>query len=329
VDRGVRLWRLAWRRLALSLPCLAIILAGLFFLLQLAPGDAVDALIGQMGSSDDTLSRVLREYYGLQGSVMTQFVGYVGRLARGDFGISIAYGRPVTGLILERLPVTIVLMLSAMSLAFCAGCVVGVMAARKVHRWPDTLISVLGMVVYATPSFWFGLMAIVVFAVTLGWLPAGGLYDLRAGHTGLALVLNMARHLVLPTITLGLIFFAVYLRVMRTAMLEVMTLDFMRTARAKGVGENAVMFRHGLRNALLPMVTIAGLQASSMLGGAVVVENVFSLPGIGRLAHEAVVQRDLNMLLGVTVMSAVLVIGVNFCVDLIYARLDPRIEVGG
>jgi peptide/nickel transport system permease protein len=325
----VRIWRLAWRRLALSIPCLAIILAGLFFLLQLAPGDAVDALIGQMGSSDDTLSRVLREYYGLEGSVMTQFTGYLGRLARGDLGVSVAYGRPVTGLILERLPVTIALMISAMSLAFCAGCVVGVVAARQVHRWPDALISVLGMIVYATPSFWFGLMAIVVFAVTLGWLPAGGLYDLRAGHTGFALFLNMAKHLLLPTITLGLIFFAVYLRVMRTAMLEVMTLDFMRTARAKGVGENAVMFRHALRNALLPMVTIAGLQASSMLGGAVVVENVFSLPGLGRLAHEAVVQRDLNMLLGITVMSSVLVIVVNFCVDLIYARLDPRIEVGG
>ncbi len=224
---------------------------------------------------------------------------------------------------------TVALMLSAMSLAFCAGFVVGVVAARQVHRWPDTVISVPGMIVYATPSFWFGPMAIVVFAVTLGWLQVGGLYDLRAGYAGLALWLNMAKHLLLPTITLGLIFFAVYLRVMRTAMLEVMTLDFMRTAWAKGVRENAVMFRHALRNALLPMVTIAGLQASSMLGGAVVVENVFSLPGLGRLAHEAVVQRDINMLLGITVMSSVLVIAVNLTVDLLDARLDPRIEVGG
>ncbi|WP_439596950.1 ABC transporter permease [Falsiroseomonas sp.] len=325
----MRILRLALRRLMLSVPCLAIILAGLFFLLQLAPGDAVDALIGQMGSSDDTLSRLLRSYYGLDGSVMTQFAAYLGRLASFDLGVSIAYGRPVLALILERLPVTVVLMVSAMTLAFVGGCVVGVVAARYVHRWPDTLISVLGMLVYAMPSFWFGLMAIMLFAVTLGWLPAGGLSDLRAGHEGLALLLDMALHLLLPTLTLALIFFAVYLRVMRTAMLEVMTLDFMRTARAKGVREGAVLFRHALRNALLPMVTIAGLQASSMLGGAVVVESVFSLPGLGRLAQEAVVQRDLNMMLGIVIMSAVLVVVVNLVIDLIYARLDPRIDVEG
>lgn len=324
----MRILRLAAWRLALSLPSLAIILAGLFFLLQMAPGDAVDALIGQMGTSDDTLSRMLREYYGLDGGLLAQFTGYVGRLARLDLGISVAYGTPVLALILERLPVTVALMVSAMALAFSAGCVVGVVAARQVHRWPDTLISVLCMVVYAMPSFWFGLMAIVLFAVTLGWLPAGGLTDVRAGHDGIALLADMALHLLMPTVTLALIFFAIYLRVMRAAMLEVMTLDFMRTARAKGVREGAVLFRHALRNALLPMVTIAGLQASSMLGGAVVVESVFSLPGLGRLAHEAVVQRDLNMLLGIVVMSSVLVVAVNFAIDLIYARLDPRIDVG-
>jgi peptide/nickel transport system permease protein len=325
----MRILRLIGRRLALSLPCLAIILSALFFLLQLAPGDAVDALIGQMGTSDDTLSSLLRSYYGLDGSVLTQFTGYVGRLVSLDLGISVAYGKPVIGLIAERLPVTMVLMVAAMTMAFVSGCVVGVIAARYVHRWPDTLISVLGMLVYSMPSFWFGLMAVVLFAVTLGWLPAGGISDLRAGHTGLAHVADMARHLVMPALTLGLIFFAVYLRVMRTAMLEVMTLDFMRTARAKGVQERAVLFRHALRNALLPMVTIAGLQASSMLGGAVVVESVFSLPGLGRLAQEAVVQRDLNMLLGITVMSSILVVVVNLAIDIIYARLDPRIDVGG
>jgi len=324
----MRILRLVLRRLSLSIPCLGIILAVLFFLLQLAPGDAVDALIGQMGTSDDTLSKLLRSYYGLDGSVVAQFTGYLGRLITLDLGLSVAYGTPVLALILERLPVTVVLMVTSMAMAFTGGCVVGVIAARYVHRWPDTIISVLGMLVYSMPSFWFGLMAIVLFAVTLGWLPAGGISDLRAGHTGLALMLDMAKHLVMPALTLGLIFFAVYLRVMRTAMLEVMTLDFMRTARAKGLQERAVLFRHALRNALLPMVTIAGLQASSMLGGAVVVESVFSLPGLGRLAQEAVVQRDLNMLLGITVMSSVLVIVVNLVIDIIYAKLDPRIDVG-
>lgn len=324
----MRFLKLAARRLLLSIPCLAIILAGVFFLLRLAPGDAVDALVSQLGTSDDALIRLLRSYYGVDGNVLTQFVGYLRRLLTFDLGNSIAYGTPVIALILERLPVTVALMLSAMSMAFMAGCVVGMISARKVHRWPDALISVLGMIVYAMPSFWFGLMAIVFFAVHLGWLPAGGLVDLRAGYKGIAYVLDVAVHLLLPTITLALIFFAIYMRVMRTALLEVMTLDFMRTARAKGLSEGAALYRHALRNAMLPMVTIAGLQASSMLGGAVVVESVFSLPGLGRLAYEAVTQRDLNMLLGIVVMSSVLVVAVNLVIDLIYAKLDPRIEVG-
>lgn len=324
----MRILLLAGRRVLLSIPCLAIILAGLFFLLQLAPGDAVDALLSQTGSGTDALSAMLRSYYGLDGTALSRFTAYIARLASLDLGNSVAYGKPVLGLIMARLPVTIVLMLAALTLAFVAGCVIGVVAAKRVHRWPDTLISILGMMVYATPSFWFGLMVIVLFAVKLGWLPAGGLTNLRAGYTGFALLGDMALHLLLPTLTLALIFIAVYLRVMRAAMLEVMNLDFMRTARAKGVRESAVLYRHALRNALLPMVTIAGLQASSMLGGAVVVESVFSLPGLGLLAYEAVTQRDLNMLLGIVVISSLLVVVVNLLVDLIYARLDPRIDVG-
>jgi peptide/nickel transport system permease protein len=322
----MRVLRLVAWRLALAVPCFVIILAAVFFLLQLAPGDAVDALLAQIGTGDDTLGRLLREKYGFDGNATTRFLSYIVGLLRFDLGVSIAYGKPVAGLILERLPVTIALMLVAMALAFVAGCVAGVVAARYVHRWPDSLITTLGMIVYAMPSFWFGLMGIVLFAVTLGWLPAGGLVDLRAGRHGLALLADMAWHLVLPTVTLALIFFAVYLRVMRTAMLEVMTLDFMRSARAKGVQESAALYRHALPNALLPMVTLAGLQASSMLGGAVVVESVFSLPGLGRLAYEAVVQRDFNMLLGIVVISSALVVVVNLIVDLVYARLDPRID---
>src|SRR2546429_1780449 len=171
-------------------------------------------------------------------------------------------------------------------------------------------------------------MAIVVFSVYLQWLPPGGFEDIGTVRTGIWRVFDIASHLVLPTLTLGLIFLAIYLRIMRASMLEVLNLDYVRTARAKGLDETRVVTRHVLRNALLPMVTLIGLQAGTMLGGSVVVESVFSLPGLGRLAYESVVQRDLNTLLGIVFVSALLVISVNFVVDLIYARLDPRITAG-
>jgi peptide/nickel transport system permease protein len=267
----------------------------------------------------------LRQYYGLDVSVAVQLGRYVWRLLQLDLGFSAIYGKPVSEVILERLPATLLLMGSALSFAFAAGMALGVLAARRVNRWPDTLISTLGLVFYATPSFWFGLMGIVIFAVKLGWLPAGGFEEIGAGYTGLRRIADIAWHLLLPTLTLALIFLATYLRIMRASMLEVMNLDFVRTARAKGLSPRRVITGHVLRNALLPMVTLVGLQAGTMLGGSVVVESVFALPGLGRLAYEAVVQRDLNTLLGIVFVSALLVILINFIVDLLYARLDPRI----
>jgi len=321
----LRLFWLALRRLAASLPCLAIIFVTLFFLLQLAPGDAVDAMLSQMGTSDDRLAAALRDQYGLAGPQSARLLAYMGRLAHFDLGQSVQYGKPVLDVILSRVPATLALMTSALLLAFILGSAVGIVAARRVNRWPDTLISTLGLVFYATPSFWFGLMGILLFSVKLGWLPSGGLTDVSANRDGFAFLADVAVHLVLPVTTLALIYFAIYLRIMRASMLEVMTLDFIRTARAKGVRETGVLVRHALRNALLPLVTVLGLQAGAMLGGAVVVEGIFTLPGIGSLALDAVLGRDLNMLLGIVLMSSVLVILVNFVVDLAYARLDPRI----
>lgn len=321
----MRVVALAGRRLLSSVPTLFIILIGLFLLLQLAPGDTVDALVAQMGGGDQKMADELRRFYGLDAPVAVQLGRYMWRLVQLDLGYSAIYGKPVASVILERLPATLLLMGSALSFAFFAGIALGIVAARRVNQWPDTLISTLGLVFYATPSFWFGLMGIVVFAVKLAWLPPGGFETIGAGYTGLMRVLDIARYLVLPTLTLGLIFLAIYLRIMRASMLEVLTLDFVRTARAKGVAEQAVIVRHVLRNALLPVVTLIGLQAGTMLGGSVVVESVFALPGLGRLAYESVVQRDLNTLLGIVFVSALLVIAVNFIVDMIYARLDPRI----
>jgi len=321
----MRVLSLAAWRLASSLPTLVLILVGMFLLLQLAPGDTVDALLAQMGGGDAGVARDLRVFYGLDLSVAEQLGRYLWRLIRLDLGFSAIYGKPVSTVILERLPATLSLMAASLSLAFFAGMVLGVVAARHVNRWPDTLISTLGLIFYATPSFWFGLMAIVLFSVQLQWLPAGGFGDVAMGFTGWRRALDIAWHLVLPTVTLGLIFLAIYLRIMRASMLEVLSLDFVRTARAKGLREGRIITRHVLRNALLPMVTLIGLQAGTMLGGAVVVESVFALPGLGRLAYESVVQRDLNTLLGIVFVSALLVIAVNFVVDLLYARLDPRI----
>lgn len=325
----MRILSLALKRLAASLPTLVFILIGMFLLLKLAPGDTVDALLAQMGGADAKVAADLRSFYGLDMSVAAQLGNYLWRLVRFDLGFSAIYGKPVSTVIIERLPATLLLMVSALSFAFFFGLVLGVLAARQVNRWPDTLISTVGLIFYATPSFWFGLMAIVVFSVYLQWLPAGGFEDITLGHAGIARTLDIARHLILPTLTLGLIFLAIYLRIMRASMLEVLNLDFVRTARSKGLDETRIVTRHVLRNALLPMVTLIGLQAGTMLGGSVVVESVFSLPGLGRLAYESVVQRDLNTLLGIVFVSALLVIIINFLVDLVYARLDPRIAGGG
>lgn len=324
----MRIFALAGRRLAASIPTLVLILVGMFLLLQLAPGDTVDAMLAQMGGGDAALAQQLREFYGLNLSVAAQLGQYLWRLVQFDLGHSAIYGKPVATVIAERLPPTVLLMTASLSLAFFFGLILGVVAARRVNKWPDTLISTLGLVFYAMPTFWFGLMAIVVFSIYLQWLPAGGFEDITIGHSGVMRVLDIARHLVLPTVTLALFYMAIYLRIMRGSMLEVLNLDFVRTARAKGLDETRVITRHVLRNALLPMVTLIGLQAGTMLGGSVVVESVFSLPGLGRLAYESVVQRDLNTLLGIVFVSALLVIAVNFIVDLLYARLDPRITSG-
>jgi peptide/nickel transport system permease protein len=322
----MRFLSLAGRRLAAALPALLLILIGLFLLLQLAPGDTVDALVAQIGGSDPTMIEELRRHYALDQSASSRLLDYLWRLAHLDLGSSAIYGKPVIDVIVERIPATLLLMGSALALAFGLGMILGIVAARRVNRWPDTLISTLGLLCYATPSFWFGLMGIFVFAVYLGWLPAGGLGSIGAGLEGWSHVADIAWHLTLPTVTLALIFLAIYLRIMRASMLEVATLDFVRTARAKGLSETRVVVRHVLRNALLPMITLIGLQAGTMLGGSVVVESVFALPGLGRLAYESVMQRDLNTLLGVVFVSALLVITINFIVDLLYARLDPRIN---
>ena len=317
----------AGRRLLTTIPSLIIILVGLFLLLQLAPGDTVDALLAQIGGAEESVIDEMRQYYELDKSVSSRLANYLWRLVHLDLGQSAIYGKPVVDVILERLPATILLMGSAMLIAFSLGTVLGILAAQKVNGWQDSLISILGLIFYSTPSFWFGLMGIVIFSIYLNWLPPSGFGSIDKSLTGISAVLDLIWYLILPTFTLALTYLAIYLRVMRASLLEVSTLDFVRTARAKGLTKRAVLVKHVLRNAMLPMVTLIGLQAGTMLGGSVVIESIFAIPGLGRLAYDSVIQRDLNTLLGVVFVSAIVVIIINFIVDMLYTRLDPRIAI--
>ena len=314
------------RRLAQALPVIVLILVGNFLLLKMAPGDAVDAYIAAAGGGDAGTIARLRAEYGLDQPAAMQLALYLWKAIRLDLGQAVLYSQPVLTLILERLPNTLLLMASAVSLAFGLGVALGVAAARRAGQAADTAIITLGLVVYAMPGFWLGLMLIVVFSVKLAWLPLSGIETIASTLNGWERVLDIARHLVLPTASLALIYVAIYMRLMRAGMLEVYGLDFVRTARSKGLDDDRIAYRHVLPNAILPMVTMLGLQFGTLLGGSVVIESVFSIPGIGRLAYESVVNRDLNTLLGIVFMSALLVIAVNLIVDILYAHLDPRIE---
>jgi peptide/nickel transport system permease protein len=226
--------------------------------------------------------------------------------------------------ILQRLPATLLLMLAALSIALLLGVTAGILAASKVRTLWDTLVSVLAVICFAAPSFWLGIMLIILFAVKLGWLPVGGMRTAGAPPGLFNAVLDVGRHLVLPAFSLGLFYAAVYARLMRSSMLEVALLDFVRTARAKGLGRMRVILMHIARNALLPVVTLLGLQLGTVLGGSVVVESVFSWPGIGTLLFDSVSSRNYPVVLGILVFSAGVVIVVNMLVDVAYLRLDPR-----
>lgn len=317
---------LASKRLLTTVPALFIVLIVLFLLLQLAPGDTVDALLAQIGGAEADVIDDMRKYYGLDQNIITRLFNYLWHLIRLDLGQSAIYGKPVIEVILERLPVTILLMGTAMLFAFAFGTVLGILAAKKVNGWADILISVIGLVFYSIPSFWLALMSIIVFSLYLDWFPPSGFGTIGEQLTGMAAILDISKYLFLPTLSLALVYMATYLRIMRASLLEVSSLDFIRTAKAKGLSNRAILIKHVLRNALLPMVTLIGLQAATMLGGSIVIESIFSIPGLGRLAYDSVVQRDLNTLMGIVFVSALLVIVINFIVDMLYSKLDPRIS---
>lgn len=312
------------RRLLGAVPVLLIVVAGTFLLLEAAPGDAVDAYAVSVGG-DAGLIEELRRQWGLDQSPTTRFATYLWALLRGDLGWSVSFSRPILGVILERLPTTFLLMGSATALSFGLGTLLGIVAGARPGSLRDRTLSLASLALYAVPGFWLGLVLIVIFSIQLRWLPIGGIETIASGKTGLDRALDIARHLVLPVAALGFIYLALYLRMMRAGMAEIWRMDFIAAAKARGISRQRLILRHVARNALLPLVTMLGLQSASMLGGSVVIESVFAVPGIGRLAQEAVASRDAPLLLGIILISAVLVIFVNLAVDIAYTLLDPRV----
>jgi peptide/nickel transport system permease protein len=323
----VRLARYLGHRILLAIPVVLGIVVLNFFLIHLAPGDAASVLAGESGAASPEYLEQLRQKFGLDQPLGTQFLVYLTNMLHLNLGYSFRNDSPVTDLILDRLWPTGLLMLTAFGAALVAGTLLGLIAATRRNSWRDSVISLVSLVAYATPGFWLGLMMIVVFAIHLGWLPTSGFDTVGADTEGWDQVWDVARHLVMPAIALSLFYLAVYARVMRASVLEQVGMDYVTTARAKGQTETRIMTGHVLRNALLPVVTMAGVQAGNLIGGSIVVETVFGWPGIGTLAFNALQSRDLNLLLGIFFVSACLVVLVNLAVDLIYTALDPRMEL--
>ena len=322
MNRALRLLR---RRAVGSIPVLLIVVVLTFLLLEAAAGDAVDAYLLSIGGGDAAIAQSLRASYGLDQSMAARLWLYLSSLARLDLGWSVAFDRPVRDLILERLPNTLLLMGSATALSFAIGSALGIVAGAKPGSGRDRVLSTLSLVLYAIPGFWLGLVLSIVFAVQLRWLPTSGIETVASGRTGLSRAADIAAHLALPVATLTLVYMALFLRVMRAGMAEVWGLDFVLFAQSKGLSRARIVLRHVARNALLPLVTMLGLQSAAMLGGSVVIESIFAIPGFGRLAQEAVSGRDTALLTGIIVTSAVLVILVNLAIDIVYAALDPRV----
>jgi len=284
---SARLLRYVLRRLLQAIPVILGVVILNFLMLQLAPGDAATVLAGEAGGAPAEYVQALRTRFGLDQPVPVQLALYVKNILALDLGYSFRNQSAVLPLILARLSATLLLMGTTLVLSLGIGVLLGLLAAVWVRTWKDHLISVAAIISYAMPLFWIGLMLILLFAVKLDWLPTSGMEDAAAFYEGFERVVDIARHLILPAITLSLFYMALYARLMRATMLEQRGLDYVTTARAKGLTERQITMRHIVRNALMPVVTVAGVQVGGVLGGSVVVESVFAWPGLGQLAFQS------------------------------------------
>jgi peptide/nickel transport system permease protein len=335
IERGLRVRRPSlphipywFQRVLQAVPVVLMIITMNFFLLRLAPGDMADVMAGESGVVSMDYVEHLRRSFGADQAVFAQYVSYLGKVLHFDLGWSFRNGQSVATLILDRLASTGFLMITALAIAILCGCTLGMIAGLTRRRSVDLFISVASTIGFAAPLFWLGLMLIVLFSVTLAWLPAGGMSTLGAPATGIARVLDIAQHMILPTLCLAIYYMAIYTRLMRASVLDISGQDFVRTARAKGASRLRTAWHHILPNSLLSMITLTGLQLGALFSGSITIETVFAWPGLGQLALSAVASRDLNLLLGILLVSSIFILLVNLLTDLSYALLDPRVETG-
>jgi len=300
----------ALHRLAYSVLALVGVVTIVFLLLHLS-GDPIALLLPLDTTTPQDVTR-FRHAYGLDRPLLVQYILYISRVARGDLGFSYRYGQPVSALLRERVQATLTLALFALSVSIFLGVGLGILAAVRRGTAADALAMFVSLIGISVPSFWLGLIFIVVFGVLLGWLPV-------SGYGGL-------QHLLMPGIVLGSVYAAQVSRLTRTSLLEVLAQDYVRTARAKGLAEYVVIVKHALRNASLTVLTVLGLSFGRMLGGAVVVETIFSWPGMGRLAVQAVLARDFPVFQGTVIVGAAIFLGANLAIDLLCGWLDPRLR---
>ncbi len=307
------------RRIAYSAVVLLGVLIAVFALVQLVPGDPVRIALGTRYTPE--AYDALRAASGLDRPLFGQFFGYVGSALTGDLGVSFRNGEPVAGILLDRLPATVSLAFVGIVIAMLIALPAGIFSALREGRVSDAIIRVTSQFGVSIPDFWLGILLIGLFSTTLGWLPTSG-YRPLFGDPG-----GWLRHLILPGLTVGLVAAAILTRYVRSAVLEVAAMGYVRTARSKGLAPRVVTFRHTVRNALVPILTITGIQLATILGGVIVVEVVFAWPGLGRLVYNAVAARDYPVIQGAVLLIAVLFLIINLVVDLMYAVADPRIRL--
>ena len=310
--------RYVFRRVAAFVATLCFVSVLVFVVIRILPGDPVLVIMGTEGSPEAAAR--LRESMGLNRPLVVQYVDWLARATRGDLGTSIQYDVPVGALIVSRLPVTVPLMGLAALFMILAALPLGIFAATRHRRLGDYLTMIVSQIGIAVPSFWAGLLLILLFSVRLGWVQSGGFTGWSEGFW------PALRSLLLPAVALGFFQAAVLIRATRSAVLDVLREDYVRTARAKGVREALVVVKHTFRNAMIPVVTVMGLQLGQLIAGSIILESVFALPGLGRLALGAITARDLPVVQGVTLFVASCIVAINFVVDLTYAVLDPRIR---
>jgi peptide/nickel transport system permease protein len=297
-----------------------------FFLIRLAPGDPATVMAGESAASDAQYVLQLRQHFGLDQPVSVQLLIYLGNLLRLDLGWSYRDQAPVIELIASRLPATAMLMLTGFLSAVLAGAAIGTFAAMRRRSVLDRILAAGSIILYSLPSYWLAIVLVLLFSVLIPILPGFGMMKIGAGEGGLSRMFDIAAHLVLPAVALGSSYFAMWTQYTRATVLTVAQEDYVHAARAMGLPEGMILWRYVVRNALVPLISLAGVQAGSLVGGALLVENVFAWPGIGRLAFDAVTHRDYNLLLGVFLACGALAILVNLVTDLVHGLLDPHIH---